>query len=46
MTRRAFVCPDNDVASIHLVDISADRRSNYYKKLTERYFVLEGEGFE
>ena len=45
MTRRAFVSPDNDVASIHLVDISADSRPHYHKKLTEIYLVLEGEGY-
>lgn len=43
-TRRAFVTPDNDVASIHLVDISKDSRTHYHKKLTEIYLVLEGEG--
>ena len=45
MTRRAFVSPDNDVASIHLVDISADSRPHYHKRLTEIYLVLEGEGY-
>ena len=45
MTRRAFVCPENDVASIHLVDISADSQAHYHKKLTEIYLVLEGEGY-
>lgn len=43
-TRRAFVSPDNPVASIHLVDIQEDSRSHYHKKLTEIYLVLEGEG--
>ncbi|MCP5537081.1 MAG: cupin domain-containing protein [Akkermansiaceae bacterium] len=45
MTRRAFVCGDNDVASIHLVDISEDSKSHYHKRLTEIYLVLEGEGY-
>jgi len=43
-TRRAFVSPDNPVASIHMVDISEDARAHYHKKLTEIYLVLEGEG--
>jgi mannose-6-phosphate isomerase-like protein (cupin superfamily) len=43
-TRRAFVSTDNPVATLHLVDIAADSRSHYHKKLTEIYLVLEGEG--
>jgi mannose-6-phosphate isomerase-like protein (cupin superfamily) len=43
-TRRAFVTPDNPVASIHLVDIKTDTETHYHKKLTEIYLVLEGEG--
>ena len=43
-TRRAFVRPDNDVASLHLVDISADSQPHYHNRLTEIYLVLEGEG--
>lgn len=43
-TRRAFVSPDNPVASIHLVDISGNARVHYHKKLTEIYLILEGEG--
>jgi len=43
-TRRAFVSPDNPVASIHMVDISEDARAHYHKKLTEIYLVLEGDG--
>ncbi len=44
MTRRAFATEDNDVATIHMVDISGDARTHYHKKLTEIYLVLEGEG--
>ena len=44
MTRRAFVGDDNPVATIHMVDIKADSRAHYHKKLTEIYLVLEGEG--
>jgi mannose-6-phosphate isomerase-like protein (cupin superfamily) len=36
--------PDNEVASLHITDISEDSRTHYHKKMTEIYFVLEGEG--
>ena len=42
--RRAFAGPDNDVATLHVTDISADARVHYHKKLTELYLILEGEG--
>ncbi len=44
-TRRAFASPENDVATIHLVEIQEDARVHYHKKLTEIYLVLEGEGW-
>lgn len=44
-TRRAFVHPENDVASLHLVEITEDARTHYHKNMTEIYLVLEGEGF-
>jgi len=43
-TRRAFISPDNPVATLHIVDISVNSRVHYHKKLTEIYLVLEGEG--
>lgn len=43
-TRRGFISPENDVASVHLVDISADARTHYHKGMTEIYVVLEGRG--
>ena len=43
--RRAFAEPDNDVATLHLVDIKTDSEVHYHKKMTEIYLVLEGEGF-
>ncbi|MBI1290634.1 cupin domain-containing protein [bacterium] len=43
-TRRAFTIPENTVATMHMVDISADARTHYHKKLTEIYLVLDGEG--
>lgn len=42
--RRAFLAPDNPLATLHLVDITAESRAHYHKKLTEIYFVLEGSG--
>ncbi len=44
-SRRAFVGPDNPIASIHLVDISEADRPHYHKKLTEIYLILDGEGY-
>jgi mannose-6-phosphate isomerase-like protein (cupin superfamily) len=43
--RRGFATPDNNVATIHLVDIQHDSRVHYHKKMTEIYLILEGEGF-
>ncbi len=43
-SRRAFATPDNPVATMHVVDIADDSRAHYHKRLTELYFVLEGEG--
>ncbi len=44
ITRRAFVSPDNAVATVHLLDVQADAQAHYHKKLTEIYVILEGEG--
>jgi len=43
-SRRAFATPDNDVATIHHVEITADARTHYHQKLTEIYLVLETAG--
>ena len=46
-SRRAFVSTDNPTATLHMVEISADPPKadpHYHKKLTEMYFVLEGDG--
>ena len=43
-TKRAFVTPENDVATLHLVDISEDAKLHYHKKMTEIYVILETEG--
>lgn len=42
--RRALERPDNDVATLHLVDISENAREHYHQNMREIYFVLEGEG--
>jgi mannose-6-phosphate isomerase-like protein (cupin superfamily) len=42
--QRAFTVPDNPTATIHIVDIQADSRVHYHKKLTEIYLILEGSG--
>ena len=43
--RRAFATADNDVATLHLVDILKDAKVHYHKKMHEIYLVLEGEGY-
>jgi len=43
-SRRAFAVPDNDAASVHLVDIAEQTGPHYHKRMTEIYVVLEGEG--
>jgi mannose-6-phosphate isomerase-like protein (cupin superfamily) len=44
IARRAFASPGKNVASVHLVEIQADARAHYHKRMTEIYVVLEGEG--
>jgi mannose-6-phosphate isomerase-like protein (cupin superfamily) len=43
-SRRAFCTPDNEVATIHYVDIQDDAKTHYHRKLTEIYLILETEG--
>jgi mannose-6-phosphate isomerase-like protein (cupin superfamily) len=43
-TRRAFADAAGGRATAHLVDIEADSRVHYHRRLTEVYVVLEGEG--
>lgn len=43
-TKRAFATPDNQAATLHVVDIAEDSRPHYHKRMTEIYLVLEGEG--
>jgi mannose-6-phosphate isomerase-like protein (cupin superfamily) len=42
--RRAFAAPDNPLATMHIVNIQADSRAHYHRRMTEIYFVLEGTG--
>jgi mannose-6-phosphate isomerase-like protein (cupin superfamily) len=42
--KRAFAEPDNSTATMHIVNVQADSRVHYHKKLTEIYLVLEGSG--
>jgi mannose-6-phosphate isomerase-like protein (cupin superfamily) len=41
---RAFVDDKDQVASLHVVEITEDARAHYHKRMTEIYFVLEGSG--
>lgn len=43
-TRRAFLDDADGVASLHIVDISQEARTHYHKRLSEIYYILEGEG--
>ena len=43
-TRRAFLDDAGGVASLHIIEISADSRVHYHKGLTEIYYILEGVG--
>jgi mannose-6-phosphate isomerase-like protein (cupin superfamily) len=42
--RRAFVDDADGVASLHVVEISADARAHYHNRMTEMYYILEGTG--
>ena len=44
IARRAFVCSENQVASVHMVEISSNSRTHYHKQHTEIYLIIEGEG--
>jgi mannose-6-phosphate isomerase-like protein (cupin superfamily) len=43
-SHRAFLEESDGVASLHIADISTDARAHYHKRLTEIYYILEGEG--
>jgi len=41
---RAFTDDPDQTASLHVTKIEADSKVHYHKKMTELYYVLEGEG--
>ena len=43
-SRRGFVNHGNRKATMHVVDVQQDAKVHYHKKLTEIYFILEGDG--
>ena len=43
-TKRVFGKDSDGLASFHVVDIKTDAERHYHKRLTEIYYVLEGEG--
>ena len=43
--RRAFVDDPDQVATLHVTDITAEARAHYHKRLTEIYLILAGEGY-
>jgi mannose-6-phosphate isomerase-like protein (cupin superfamily) len=43
-SRRAFVDDPDGVASLHITDICTDAQKHYHKRMTEIYYVLEGDG--
>lgn len=42
--RRAFAGISGGVASMHVVTIESDSQLHYHKRMTEFYYVLEGDG--
>ena len=42
--KRAFASPENDLATMHVVTSKEDSQTHYHKKMTEIYYVIEGEG--
>lgn len=42
--KRAFTDDDDQIASIHEVEIKVDSKTHYHKKHAEIYYILEGEG--
>lgn len=44
-TRRAFIDDPAQTASLHLLQVEEDAQVHYHKRISEIYFILEGEGF-
>jgi mannose-6-phosphate isomerase-like protein (cupin superfamily) len=43
--QRAFIIPENQTASLHLLDVTDDDKIHYNKEHTEIYLVLSGDGY-
>lgn len=43
-SRRAFLDDPDRVASLHVVDVTADAHTHFHKRTTEIYYILEGTG--
>jgi len=43
--QRAFISPENQTASLHLLDVTDDAKTHYHKEHTEIYLVLSGDGY-
>jgi mannose-6-phosphate isomerase-like protein (cupin superfamily) len=43
-SRRAFIVPGNEAASVHRLDLAAEVEPHYHKQMTEIYYILEGTG--
>ena len=43
-TRRAFTEDPDGIATVHVVNTEGEAKLHYHKRLTETYFILEGEG--
>lgn len=43
-SKRAFTDDPDQIATLHIVDISEKSRAHYHKRMTEIYYVLEGNG--
>jgi mannose-6-phosphate isomerase-like protein (cupin superfamily) len=43
-SRRGFITQENQLASVHLVEIKEDAQRHYHKAMTEIYVILEGSG--
>lgn len=43
-SKRAFQQASGGLASLHVVKIETDSRTHHHRRMTEIYYVLEGEG--
>ena len=44
VAKRAFTDDPAQIASLHVVQVSETAKTHYHKKMTEIYYILEGEG--